>query len=67
MSITTQTVYQRHATIPEGEVISQDPPSLEVVDPTSDVVVTLYVSSGPPVPGKVRFTFSQPYAVVTFG
>jgi beta-lactam-binding protein with PASTA domain len=67
MPITTQVVYQRDADIPEGEVISQDPPDDTIIDPTSDLVVTIYVSTGPPVPGKVRFTFSQPYAVVTFG
>jgi beta-lactam-binding protein with PASTA domain len=62
MPVTTQIVYQRHATIPAGEVISQDPPEGEVVDPNGGVV-TLYVSSGPGNVSYVRMTERRGYAV----
>lgn len=45
MPIAPLVVYQYHATIPAGEVISQDPAEGEAADPNG--TVTIYVSRGP--------------------
>lgn len=62
----TTVVYQTHPTVPEGEVISSDPPEGEdaTVDADGEAVITIYMSKGP---GKVRFAlFSLRYNTAVF-
>jgi beta-lactam-binding protein with PASTA domain len=63
-------VLQSSETVPEGEVISQDPPEGEVFDPNQ--LVTIYVSSGPADAGssvvtQFRVSHSRPSIRVNFG
>lgn len=63
MSITYETVPQIHATIPVGQVISQDPPEGTIIDPNIDTTVRIYVSSGPGYAKYAGFSVSANVAV----
>jgi beta-lactam-binding protein with PASTA domain len=71
MAISYVLVYEYSSTVPEGEVISQDPPADpdNPVDPNDNIVITLTISLGVGAgyAAKSTATFSSQNIVIAFG